>query len=179
MRHNIGHSTKEAGNAMNAFLTLTRAIRFITSFQQGANRVTVAGITTCAYIYLSGLKGLSNFDHPSWNYFRLNYPNVYQFISAVRQTTGVLQEVQVAMPVTVILLAPRQKNAMNFMALVNVMKVSEAGSVMNAFLTLTRAIRFITSFQQGANRVTVTGITTCIYLYLSGLKGLSKLDCSN
>ena len=67
---------KEAGNAMNAFLTFTRAIRFITSFQQGANRVTVAGITTCIYLYLSGLKGLSNFDHPSWNYFRLNYPNV-------------------------------------------------------------------------------------------------------
>ena len=50
----------------------------------------------------------------------------------MRQITGVLQEVQVAMPVTVILLAPWMKNAMNLMALVNVRKVLEAGNVMNA-----------------------------------------------
>ena len=43
-----------------------------------------------------------------------------------------MQEVQVAMPVTVILLAPCQKPVMNLMAHVNVRKVSEAGNVMNA-----------------------------------------------
>ena len=50
----------------------------------------------------------------------------------MRQTTGVLQEVQVAMPVTVILLAPCQKPAMNLMVHVNVRKVLEAGNAMNA-----------------------------------------------
>ena len=50
----------------------------------------------------------------------------------MRQITGVLQEVQAAMPVTVILLAPCQKPAMNLMVHVNVRKVSEAGNVMNA-----------------------------------------------
>ena len=50
----------------------------------------------------------------------------------MRQITGVLQEVQVVMPVTVILLAPCQKLVMNLMALVNVRKVLEAGNVMNA-----------------------------------------------
>ena len=50
----------------------------------------------------------------------------------MRQITGVLQEVQVVIPVTVILLAPRRKPAMNLMALVNVMKVMEADNVMNA-----------------------------------------------
>ena len=49
----------------------------------------------------------------------------------MRQITGVLQEVQVVMPVTVILLAPCQKPAMNLMALVNVRKVLEAGNAMN------------------------------------------------
>ena len=60
------------------------------------------------------------------------YSNAYYYISAVRKITGVLQEVQVAMPVTVILLAPHQKSAMNLMVHVNVMKVLEAGNVMNA-----------------------------------------------
>ena len=50
----------------------------------------------------------------------------------MRQITGVLQEVQVAMPVTVILLAPCRKPAMNLMVHVNVRKVSEADNVMNA-----------------------------------------------
>ena len=50
----------------------------------------------------------------------------------MRQITGVLQEVQVAMPVTVILLAPCQKPVMNLMVHVNVRKVSEADNVMNA-----------------------------------------------
>ena len=79
----------------------------------------------------------------------------------MRQITGVLQEVRVVIPVTVILLAPCQKHVINLMALVNVMKASEAGNAMNAFPTLTRAIKFITGFQQEANRVTVAGITTC------------------
>jgi hypothetical protein len=67
------------------------------------------------------------------------------------------------MVVALILLAPCQKHEMNLMALVNVMKASEAGNAMNAFLILTRAIKFITSFQQGANRVTIAGIKTFIY----------------
>ena len=50
----------------------------------------------------------------------------------MRQITGVLQEVQVVMPVTVILLAPCQKPAMNLMALVYVRKVLGAGNAMNA-----------------------------------------------
>ena len=102
-----------------------------------------------------------------------------KFILAVRQITGVLQEVQVVMPVTVILLAPCQKPAMNLMALVNVRKVLEAGSAMNAFLTLTRPIKCITGFQQGANRVTVAGIKICTHLYLSALNiiGQSDFDC--
>lgn len=81
------------------------------------------------------------------------------------------------MPVTVILLAPCQKHVMNLMALVNVMKALEAGNAINAFLTLTRAIKFIASFQQGANKVTVAGIKTCTHLYLSALIGQSDFDC--
>ena len=50
----------------------------------------------------------------------------------MRQIIGVLQEVQVAMPVTVIPLAPCQKPVMNLMVHVNVRKVLEAGNVMNA-----------------------------------------------
>ena len=81
------------------------------------------------------------------------------------------------MPVTVTLLAPCQKPPMNLMALVNVRKALEAGNAINAFLTLTRAIKFIAGFQQGADRVTVAGITTCTYLYLSALIGQSDFDC--
>ena len=73
------------------------------------------------------------------------------------------------MPVTVILLAPCQKPAMNLMALVNVRKVLEAGSAMNAFLTLTRPIKFITSFQQGTNRVTVAEIATALPNHISSI----------
>ena len=65
------------------------------------------------------------------------------------------------MPVTVILLAPCQKLVMNLMALVNVRKVLEADNSMNAFFTLTRPIKFITGFQQGANMISVAGITIC------------------
>ena len=50
----------------------------------------------------------------------------------MRQITGVLQEVQVAIPVTVTLLAPWMKNAMNLMVHVNVRKVLGAGNAMNA-----------------------------------------------
>ena len=79
------------------------------------------------------------------------------------------------MPVT--LLAPCQKHVMNLMALVYVMNVFEAGNAMNAFLTFTRTIKFITGFQQGANRVTVAGIKTCTHLYSSALMGQSEFDC--
>ena len=58
--------------------------------------------------------------------------SVFFLIFAVREITEVFLEAQVAMPVTVILLAPCQKPAMNLMVHVNVRKVSEADNVMNA-----------------------------------------------
>ena len=95
--------------------------------------------------------------------------SVFFLIFAVRQITGVFLEAQVAMPVTVILLVPCQKPAMNLMVYVNVRKAFEAGNAMNVFLTLTRAIKFITGFQQGANMISVAGIKTItIYQHLKG-----------
>ena len=81
------------------------------------------------------------------------------------------------MPVTMSLLVPCQKPEMNLMVYVNVREALKAGNAMNVFLTLTRAIKFITGFQQGANRVTVAGIKTCTHLYLSALIGQSDFDC--
>ena len=81
------------------------------------------------------------------------------------------------MPVTVTLLAPCQKHVMNLMALFNVRKASKAGNAMNTFITLTRAIKFITGFWLGDNKVTDAGIKTCTYLYLSAIMGQFDFDC--
>ena len=73
------------------------------------------------------------------------------------------------MPATVTLLAPCWKLVMNLMGLVNVRKAFIELSASKTFLTLTRAIKFITGFQQGANMISVAGIKTItIYQHLKG-----------
>ena len=72
----------------------------------------------------------------------------WQFLNSWQiGTSEIAHGWQVVMVVALILLTLCQKPAMNLMALVNVRKVSAAGNAMNAFLTLKRAIKFITCFR--------------------------------